>query len=52
MASPKYLVFARKWRPQTFEDVIGQEHITRDAPERDCHGPYPARRFYLLDRAG
>jgi DNA polymerase-3 subunit gamma/tau len=25
----KYLVFARKWRPQSFEDVIGQEHITR-----------------------
>lgn len=23
-----YLVFARKWRPLTFEDVIGQEHIT------------------------
>ena len=24
-----YLVLARKWRPQTFEEVIGQEHITR-----------------------
>lgn len=23
-----YLVFARKWRPLTFDDVIGQEHIT------------------------
>ena len=23
-----YLVFARKWRPQTFEEVIGQDHIT------------------------
>ncbi len=23
-----YLVLARKWRPRTFEDVIGQEHIT------------------------
>jgi len=29
MAREKYLVFARKWRPQTFEDVVGQEHITR-----------------------
>lgn len=29
MAGEKYLVFARKWRPQSFEDVIGQEHITR-----------------------
>jgi len=24
-----YLVIARKWRPQTFADVAGQEHITR-----------------------
>ena len=24
-----YLVLARKWRPQTFEDIAGQEHITR-----------------------
>jgi len=25
----KYLVLARKWRPQAFESVVGQEHITR-----------------------
>lgn len=24
-----YLVLARKWRPQTFDDIAGQEHITR-----------------------
>ncbi|MCK4436802.1 DNA polymerase III subunit gamma/tau [bacterium] len=24
-----YIVLARKWRPQTFEEVVGQEHITR-----------------------
>ncbi|HEX9662353.1 MAG TPA: DNA polymerase III subunit gamma/tau [Candidatus Binatia bacterium] len=24
-----YLVVARKWRPQTFEDIAGQAHITR-----------------------
>jgi len=23
-----YLVLARKWRPQTFEDIVGQEHVT------------------------
>ncbi|MFH1848497.1 MAG: DNA polymerase III subunit gamma/tau [Candidatus Omnitrophota bacterium] len=23
-----YLVFARKWRPQTFDDVVGQQHVT------------------------
>ncbi len=24
----KYLVLARKWRPQKFNDILGQEHIT------------------------
>lgn len=24
-----YLVLARKWRPQRFEDIVGQAHITR-----------------------
>ena len=24
-----YLVLARKYRPQTFEEVVGQEHVTR-----------------------
>jgi len=24
-----YIVWARKWRPKTFEEVIGQEHVTR-----------------------
>ncbi|MCX6968241.1 MAG: ATP-binding protein, partial [Verrucomicrobia bacterium] len=24
-----YQVFARKYRPQTFDDVVGQEHITQ-----------------------
>jgi DNA polymerase-3 subunit gamma/tau len=24
-----YLVIARKWRPQSFEDIAGQEHISR-----------------------
>ena len=23
-----YIVFARKYRPQSFSDIIGQEHIT------------------------
>ncbi len=33
-----YLVFARKWRPLSFEDVVGQEHVTntlRKAIEKD-----------------
>ena len=24
-----YLVLARKWRPKTFEDVVGQDHVVR-----------------------
>jgi len=24
-----YLVLARKWRPQTFDEIVGQEHIAR-----------------------
>jgi DNA polymerase-3 subunit gamma/tau len=33
-----YLVFARKWRPLNFDDVVGQEHITgtlKKAIEKD-----------------
>jgi DNA polymerase III subunit gamma/tau len=29
MAKDAYQVLARKWRPQRFDDVIGQDHITR-----------------------
>ena len=29
MADANYQVLARKWRPQEFESVVGQEHITR-----------------------
>jgi DNA polymerase-3 subunit gamma/tau len=28
-AAVSYLVLARKYRPQSFEDLIGQEHVTR-----------------------
>ena len=29
MISVSYRVFARKYRPQKFEEVVGQEHITK-----------------------
>lgn len=29
MKQMSYLVLARKWRPQVFEDVVGQRHITK-----------------------
>ena len=25
----EYLVIARKWRPQVFEDVVGQDHVVK-----------------------
>ncbi|MBI3886173.1 MAG: DNA polymerase III subunit gamma/tau, partial [Opitutae bacterium] len=27
--SGTYQVIARKWRPQTFDDVVGQDHVVR-----------------------
>ena len=41
-----YQVLARKWRPRTFGEVVGQRHITRSLQNAICH-----RRFghaYLL----
>lgn len=29
MADHRYRVLARKWRPATFSEVVGQEHVTR-----------------------
>lgn len=29
MSQPAYQVIARKWRPQTFDDVVGQDHVVR-----------------------
>jgi DNA polymerase III subunit gamma/tau len=29
MASSSHLVLARKWRPEQFGDLVGQEHVTR-----------------------
>ncbi|MCF3648397.1 DNA polymerase III subunit gamma/tau [Synoicihabitans lomoniglobus] len=29
MAKTGYQVIARKWRPQTFDDVVGQDHVVR-----------------------
>jgi DNA polymerase III subunit gamma/tau len=29
MASSSHLVLARKWRPERFSDLVGQEHVTR-----------------------
>ena len=37
-----YQVLARKWRPQTFADVVGQEHVLT-AGERLVARSHPSR---------
>lgn len=32
-----YIVTARKWRPQIFEDVVGQEHVTKTLQNAITH---------------
>ena len=48
-----YLVVARKWGPQSFEDIAGQAHITRtlhnairDRPHRPCLSIYRDARVW------
>ena len=50
MASSKYLVFARKWRPQTFADVVGQEHITRTLQNAITMGRIPHAFLFIGSR--
>ena len=38
-----YLVLARKYRPQTFEDLVGQDHVARTLANAIAHGPRRAR---------
>ena len=42
-SSPHYTVLARRFRPQAFAEVIGQEHIAQRAAERDSVGPSRTR---------
>ena len=45
----EYLVLARKWRPQVFEDVLGQEHVVRTL--KNAIAPGPHRPCLSLQRA-
>jgi len=38
MADERYHVLARKWRPATFSEVIGQEHVSRSLANAIRHG--------------
>jgi DNA polymerase-3 subunit gamma/tau len=42
-AGMSYVVLARKWRPQSFEDLVGQEHVAHHARQRHRQGPRRAR---------
>ena len=35
-----YQVLARKWRPQTFADVVGQEHVLTDDVSKGLWAPF------------
>ena len=37
-ARMSYLVLARKYRPQTFDEIVGQEHVTRTLPNAIATG--------------
>jgi DNA polymerase-3 subunit gamma/tau len=38
MSATAYQVFARKYRPQTFEEVVGQDHVTHTLSNAIKHG--------------
>ena len=42
-----YQVLARKWRPQTFADVVGQEHVLTALANGLSFFRYPWRRKNL-----
>ena len=51
--SMNYQVIARKWRPQTFSDVVGQQHVTRTLANAIRDRPRGARlHFFRRARRG
>ena len=38
--SSTYQVIARKWRPQTFDDVVGQDHVVRTLLDQLATAPH------------
>lgn len=49
MATP-YQVIARKWRPQTFDDVVGQDHVVRTLKNAIARNRI-AHAYLLVDHA-
>jgi len=45
-----YQVLARKWRPQRFEDVVGQEHVTRTLKNAIAQGRIPHAFLFIGSR--
>jgi len=50
VAQDGYLVLARKWRPQTFEDIVGQEHIARTLQNAIRSGRIPHALLFVGTR--
>ena len=44
-----YLVLARKYRPQTFEEIVGQEHVTRTLQNAIKHAHPTSVRISLVE---
>jgi len=49
--SSTYQVIARKWRPQTFDDVVGQDHVVRTLKNAITRGRI-AHAYLLVGRRG
>lgn len=45
-----YVALYRKFRPQNFEDVKGQEHIVTTLKKSDKGGPYRSRLSVLWNQ--
>ena len=47
-----YQALYRKWRPRTFEEVVGQEHITTTLKNEMIQGKPPAHAYLLMGSRG
>ncbi len=47
-----YQVIARKWRPQTFAEIVGQKHVARTLQKCDLQSGRVAHAFIFFRRSG
>ena len=51
MKNMSYKVLSRKWRPQKFDDVIGQNHITKTLQKHSIFDDYSNLSTYLIPKS-